>query len=116
MRVGQGDVAQDGVEREEPGVEQVRHVRQEDGHVVRAPLVHRGTGVRADEERGVAEVAGHLRREMGTRPLDVEVDDVHVPQLGGARHEGFEQGRRRSGRALDVDPVTGADTGDGLSR
>ena len=78
MGVGRRRVDEDGVERQRPRLEQARHVGQEDRHVVGATLVHGGARVRPDEQRPVAEVAGHLGGEMRARALDVEVDDADV--------------------------------------
>ena len=99
-----------------PRVEEARDIGQEDRDVVGAALVHRGAGVRPDEQRAMAEVAGHLGRQVRPRPLDVEVDDPDVVQLRGARDERVEQDRRRRRRAVHVDLVAGAHGGDGLRR
>ena len=85
--VGRCRVDEDDVERQRAALEQPRHVRQEDRHVVRPALVHRGTGVRPDEQRPVAEVAGHLRREVRPGTLRVQVDDRDVVELGRARDQ-----------------------------
>src|SRR4051812_35673005 len=58
----------------------------------------------------------HPRREVGTRPLDMQVDDRHVVELVGARHEGIEQDRWRRGRAVQIDLVAGVDGGRRLGR
>ena len=73
-----GHVDEHGVERQEPAREQVRHVRQEDRDVLGPALGDRRPGVRADEQRPVAEVAGHLRAEERAGSLGVEVDDLDV--------------------------------------
>ena len=57
-------VHEDLIERKHPRLEQPGHVGQEDRHVVRAALLDRHARVRADEQRPVPEVPGHLRREM----------------------------------------------------
>ena len=62
----------------------------------------------------MAEVPGHLRGEVRTGPLDVEMHHPDVVQLGSARHQRIEQHGRRRGRAVDVDLVAGAHGGDGL--
>ena len=108
------DVAEHHVERQQARIEQVWHVRQEDGHEVGPALVHGGAGIRADEERRVAEVAGHLRGQVRAGPLDVEVDDLHVAQLGGTLDQRVEQDGRCGGSTLDVDPVARADGLGGL--
>src|SRR3954465_13574927 len=58
----------------------------------------------------------HLRREVGTRSLDVQMDDRHVVELVGARHQGIEQDGWGRGRAVQVDLVTGLDDGRRLGR
>ena len=75
------------------GPEQARDVGQEDRHVVGPPGVHRGAGIRADEQRPVPEGLGHLGREVRSRPLAVEMDDADVAQLGRPRDERIEQNR-----------------------
>ena len=64
-----------------PRLEQPRHVRQEDRHVVRPALVDGGPRVRTDEQRAMAEVARHLRSEVRPGTFGVEVDHADVPQL-----------------------------------
>ena len=87
MGVGRRRVDEDDVERQRAALEQPRHVRQEDRHVVGPTLVDRGAGVRPDEQGPMAEVARHLRREVRARALRVEVDDRDVAELGRARDE-----------------------------
>ena len=80
VRVGRRDVEQHGIERHGAAAEQPRHVGQEGRDVVGATLGHGGPGVRPDEQGAMPEVAGHLRREVGTRPFRVEVDHPDVAQ------------------------------------
>jgi len=91
------------VDRERARIEQARHVREEDRHVVRAALVHGGTRIRPDEQGPVPEVRRHLGREMRPRSLDVQVDHADVAQLRRPCHEGVEQDGRRRRRAVEVD-------------
>ena len=114
VRVGRGGVDQDDVQRDRAGVEEVRDVRQEDRHVVGPALVDGRAGVRPDEQGPMAEVAGHLRGEVRTGPLDVEMHHPDVVQLGCTRHQGVEQHGRGRRRAVDVDLVAGAHGGDRL--
>ena len=114
VRVGRRGVHEDVVERQHPGLEQPRHVGQEDRHVVGAALLDGRSGVRADEQRPMPEVPRHLRREVRPGPLAVEVDDADVAQLGRARDERVEQDRRRRRGAVEVELLAGADAGDGL--
>ena len=67
VRIGRRDVEQDGVERHGPAAEQARHVGQEGRHVVGATVGHGRSRVRPDEQGPMPEVAGHRRREVGTR-------------------------------------------------
>ena len=114
VSVGRRGVDQHDIERECPALEQPRDVREEDRHVVGPTLVDRLPRVRADEQRPVPEVALHLRREVRTGTLGVEVDHGHVVEVGGAGNQRVEEHRRRRGRAMDVDAITGADDGDGF--
>ena len=114
VRVRRRDVDEHRVERQDAAPEEVRHVREEDRDVLGAALVDRRARVGADEQGAVPEVPRHLGREVRPRPLDVEVDDAHVVQLGRAGHERVEQHRRGGRGALDVDLVAGPDVGDRL--
>jgi hypothetical protein len=62
----------------------------------------------------VPEVAVHLGREMRARAFRVEMDDGDVVELGGPRDETVEQDRRRRRRAMEIEPITGADDRDGF--
>ena len=103
MGIRRRRVDEDRVERQRPAVEQVRHLGQEDGHVVGPTLVDRGPRVRTHEQRPVPEMGRHLRGEMRPRALRVEMDHPDVLQLGRPGHERVEQDRRGRRRALDVD-------------
>ena len=109
MGVGRRGVDEHDIERQGAALEQPRDVRQEDRDVVGASLVDGGTGIRPDEQRAMPEVAGHLRRQVRPRSLGVEVDDADVAQLRGAIDQRLEQDRRRRGRAVQVDALTGLD-------
>ena len=95
-------------------VEESRDVRQERGNVLGPPLVDRGAGVGPDEQREVAEVRGHLGREMRAGAFAMEMDDADVPELRGAGDQRVEQDGRRGRRAVDVDLLAGLDSRDGL--
>ena len=98
-----------------PRREQLGDVRQEDRHVVGPALVDGLARVGADEERAVAEAAGHLRRQVRRRALGVDVDDADVAQLAGAARQRLEQDRWRGRAAVDEHLLAGRDAGDGLS-
>jgi hypothetical protein len=42
------------------------------------------------------------------------MDDGDVVELGGPRDETVEQDRRRRRRAMEIEPITGADDRDGF--
>ena len=115
VAVGRRNVDQHGVQGQDPAPEERRRVGQEGRYVFGPALVDRPPGVGADEQGAVEEVAGHLGREVRSGPLDVEVDDLDVLELGCARDECLEQhlGYRRS--AMDVDLLAGTYAGDGLA-
>jgi len=52
---------------------------------------------------------------MGTGPLAVEMDDADIVKLRRSGDERIEQDRRGRRGTMQVDLVTGADTGDSLS-
>ena len=116
VRVGRRGVDEHRVEREGARVEQVGHVRQEDRHVVRPPLIDRPPGVRSDEQRPVPDVAGHLRSQVRPRTLDVQMHDADVGQVLRLRplDQRVEEDRRRRGGAVNIDLVTAADRRRGL--
>ena len=65
-----------------PGLEQAGHIGQEHRDVVGPTFIHSGSGIRADEQRPMTEVRGHVRSEMRSRSFDVQVDDTEgVPFL-----------------------------------
>ena len=107
--VGRRRVDEHDIERQGAALEQARDVGQEDRDVVGAALVDRRAGVRPDEQGAMPEVAGHLGRQVRPRALRVEVDDADVAQLLGAIDQRLEQDRRRRGRAVQVDALTGLD-------
>ena len=114
VRVRWGGVHEHGVERQRPALEQPWDVGQEHRDVVGAPLVDGLTGVRSDEQRAVAEVAGHLGRQVRPRSFGVQVHDLDVPEVRGSCNECVKQhGRRRCG-ALEIDALAGADAGNGF--
>src|SRR5580765_846313 len=51
---------------------------------------------------------------MGARALEVEMDDLHVIELGSAGDHCIEQHRRRRGTRMDIDTFTRADTSNRL--
>ena len=114
MRVGWAHVDEDRVERLDAGREELRDVRQKDGHVVGATLVHRRSRVGADEERSMAEALGHLRRQVRRGPLGVDVNHADVTQLRGARDEGVQEHRRRRRPAMHEHLLPGTDARDGF--
>ena len=57
-------------------------------------------------------MAGHLRRQVRTGPLAMEVDDADIAELRRPSHERGEEDRRRRRGTVKVDLVTGADAGD----
>jgi hypothetical protein len=73
------DVDEDDVEWERARLEEPWDVRQEDRHIVSPTLVDGRSRIWTDEQRPVPEVAGHLRGEVQSRALDVEVDNGDVP-------------------------------------
>ena len=109
VSVGRRRVDEHRIERHGPALEQSRHVRQEDGHVVGPSLVHGGTGVRADEQRPMSEMAVHGRREVGSRALGMQMHDGHIAQVGRSGDQAVEQDRRGRRRAMEVQPLSGAD-------
>jgi hypothetical protein len=62
----------------------------------------------------VAEVALHLRCQVGTGALAVEVNDADIAQLRRSSNQRIEQDRWRRGGAVKIDLVPGADAGDRL--
>ena len=109
MGVGRRRVHEHDVERERAALEQPRDVREEDRDVVRAALAHGPSRVRPDEQRPMPEVALHLRGQVRTRTLRVQVDDRHVAELVGTGHEGVQQHRRRGCRAVHVHAIARSD-------
>jgi len=83
MTIWGSGVDKHGVEGQGAGREQVRDVGQEDGHVVRPVLLDRTSRIRTHEQRAVAEMARHLRREMGPRALDVQMRHPYIDKVGG---------------------------------
>ena len=94
----------------------MRHVGKEDRNVVGAILFDRAPGIRADEQRPVPEVAGHLGREMWPGALDMEMRHPDIGEIGGlgVRDQGVEQCRRGRRRAMDVDLIAAIDGRDSL--
>ena len=103
VSIGRCRVDEDRIERHGASVEELRHVREEDRHVVRPPLVDRRPGIRADEERPMPEVGGHLGREVRAGALAMQVDHGDVVELRRPCHERVEEHRRRRRRAVQVD-------------
>ena len=116
MGIWRRGVDQHGIERQDPLLEQLGHLGQEDRHVVSPAFVYRGSGVGSDEQGPMAEVSRHVRRQVRARALRVEVDHPDVAELGRAGNEGIEQDRRSCCRAVDVDLLTTRDACDGLGR
>ena len=114
MAIGRRGVDEDRIQRQRPGLEEARDVGQEDRHVVRPSLVHGRPRVRPDEQGAVAKVRRHVRGQVRTRPLDVEVDDADIVQLRRPRDECVEQHRWRGRGAMNVDLVARPDALDGL--
>ena len=113
--VGRGDVDQDRVERQDARAEEARHVGEEDGDVFGASLVDRGARIGADEERLVAEMAGHLGRKVWRGSLRVEVEDADVLELRSAFDQRVEQDRWGGRSTVDEELLPGADDGNRLS-
>ena len=112
--VGWRRIDEDRIERKRSRIEEPRHVRQEYRHVVCAALVHGCARIGSDEQGAVAEVAGHLGREVRPGSLDVEMDDTDVMEFRRSFDERIEQdGRGRRG-TVDVHLVPGSDRIDGL--
>ena len=109
MGIGRCGVHEHDIERQRAALEQPRDVGQEDRDIVGASLVDRCASIRADEQRAMPEVPGHLGRQVRARSLGVEVDDADVAQLLGAIDQRLEQDRRSRGRAVQVDALTGLD-------
>lgn len=107
-------VDQDRIKRQRPRVEQPRHIRQEDRHVIRGTLVHNGPGVGPDEQGAVLEVAGHLGRQVWTRPFAMEVDDADITELRRPSDDRVQQHRGRRRGTVEVDLVSRLDAGDRL--
>ena len=97
-----------------PVAKEVRHVREEDRHVVGASLVHSLPRIGADEERLVAEVPVHLGSQVRARTLGVEVDERHVLELVCPLDERVQQDRWRGRAAMNEDLLAGSDARDGL--
>jgi hypothetical protein len=49
------------------------------------------SGVGSDEQGAMSEMAGHRRRQVGTRPFAVQVDDTDIAELRRAIDERVEQ-------------------------
>ena len=94
---------EDRVERQDARVEEGRDVREEDRDEVGAALVDRLAGVRADEQGPVAEVAGHLGRQVRAGPRCAGGRPSRRCSSGARAHEGVEEQRRRGRGALDED-------------
>ncbi len=57
----------------------------------------------------MSEVARHLGRQVWPRSLGVQVDDADVVQLWSAIDQRLQQDRRRRGRTVQIDALTGLD-------
>ena len=116
VRVRRRDLDERHIERERSaGRKQSRDLREEDGRVVRPPFGHGATYVRADEQRVMAEMAAHLRGDIGSWSVRMHVDEFDIAEVFGAPHQRFEE-RQRGGRApVQIDALSGANLGRGLS-
>ena len=75
----------------QPGVDEPRNFRQEDGHVVGAPVGDRLADVGAGEDGAMAEGARMLGGGVLRLAEHHEMSDLDPFELGGARRHGVRQ-------------------------
>ena len=113
--VGLGDLDEGHVDDRAARAEECRHLRQEDGRVVGAPLGHRGARVGADEEGVVSEALVELGLGVGRHAEGHDVDDLGVVEVlaGG---QGPDERLRLTGAAADEDARAMPDPADRVCR
>jgi len=104
------------VERQLATGEQAGYVRQKDRHEVRAPVVDGFARIAAYEQRSVAEVALHRRRDVRRWAVRVHMHDLDVCQLGRALGECREQDLGCGRGAMYEDTLARADVLHGVAR
>ena len=108
------DVEQNCVELDDTTAKEVGDVRKEGRDVLGPALIDGCPRIGPDEQRTVAEVTGHLGRQVRPRPLGMQVDYSDVLELERARHERVQQDRRCRGSPVEVNLLAGGDAGDRL--
>ena len=111
MAIGRGELEKRRIEAHLTAREQRRDVGKEDRHEVGRPLVDRAAETPPGEQRHRAESPpAPVGRERHV-PLEVEVPEADVVEVG-ASAEGLEERRRGRRRAVDEDVHAALDPGD----
>ena len=114
VSVGRRDLDERHVNGHGAALEKIFDLAEVDGGVVGAAVVDGVAHVAADEHGVVAEMAGHLGRNVGGGAHGQHVDDFDVFDVGPALHQRLDQRLRLGAAGLNVDAHTGGDATQGF--